>query len=754
MLTDGEFAQMPTIMYPSGPVTDKVTIDTAFLPPNEIKVLCVTDTSITLAWDHDMPDRSIKMTFYSVECWMIDRQEDSVPIQRITTNKEVTIESLIPDNVYCIQVRAVISKEANGSTFYGPSCPMFKLKTEPTERLAQIVRRTKSKLLSEQSGIDTYGLLLRKPQGTPTRVGVDHYIFGELSYSALAGKRRTRTILVVGATGSGKTTLINAMVNYVLGVEWEDDFRFKLIEELSGKSQAHSQTDSVIAYDLYHMKGSRLDYSLTVVDTPGFGDTQGIEKDRKIRDQIQDYFHSRHGVQQLEAVCFVVPSHLARLTKTQQYIFDSILAIFGSDIADNIRIMVTFGDNGTPSVLAAINEAGIPTPMDQNTGILLHHKFNSLIFFTGKRKDAQTEEFNRYYFDMSFDSFNRFFADLSRMETKSLAMTREVLDERKKLQALVQGFQMRTEIILIRLIELEKIINIFMLNKGLVEADRDIEYDVVLFVPKLVDISGTGQFTTNCENCQMTCHFPCRQAEEKKKHKCSVMDKGRCRICNCQWNVHYHQKYRYEMVKERARKSLEATRKQYQEAAKDELTNRELLDRIRQEIVDDEKQLLQMMQATSQHIQQLDEIALLPHPIESTLAYIDLMIEAEKGDNRPGFEERLARLHKLRNNAKFREIILKLSHRPQAQRQRISVGQIESSAKDEEDRQGSTRENEQLVKLLHATQATGEQAGEQVLSIGSNDMKPHPVQRQSDYDLVDNFNQMAVTEERKYQDSE
>jgi ABC-type lipoprotein export system ATPase subunit len=36
--------------------------------------------------------------------------------------------------------------------------------------------------------------------------------------------------MLVGATGSGKSTLIDGIINYITDVSWDDDFRFSLVD--------------------------------------------------------------------------------------------------------------------------------------------------------------------------------------------------------------------------------------------------------------------------------------------------------------------------------------------------------------------------------------------------------------------------------------------------------------------------------------------------------------------------------------------
>ena len=133
------------------------------------------------------------------------------------------------------------------------------------------------------------------------------------------GQRNVNTqekvIMIVGATGAGKSSFINTMFNFIIGVEWIDDFRMKLIEEEEAKSQAHSQTKIITAYTIHHKPNFTIPYTVTIIDTPGYGDPAGLERDKEITASMEKFFKSKgqNGIDQLDAVGFAVPSTLARL---------------------------------------------------------------------------------------------------------------------------------------------------------------------------------------------------------------------------------------------------------------------------------------------------------------------------------------------------------------------------------------------------------------------------------------------------------
>ncbi|XP_067249250.1 uncharacterized protein [Chanodichthys erythropterus] len=474
-------------------------------------------------------------------------------------------------------------------------------------------------------------------------------------------RKQNKTIMMIGATGSGKTTLINSMINYILGVQWKEDFRFVLIDEGKQKSQAESQTSAITAYQINHMDGFRVPYSLTIVDTPGFGDTRGISHDQKITKMIQEFFSARGGIDRIDAMCFVVQASLARLTPTQKYIFDSILSIFGKDIAENILVLVTFADGKTPPVLEAIKVSKVPCSTNES-GEPLHFKFNnSAVFVTNKSAEDEDEgsdcgNFDQMFWKMGFSSMRKFFTSLNMMETKSLSLTQEVLKERQQLEVLVEGLQPQISAGLTKLDEIKKTRAALEQHKAEMEANKDYEYEVEVTVPKQIR-NNTDYYLTNCQQCHFTCHETCTTANDSKRKNCSVMKDGKCTVCpgKCDWDVHFNQKYKWVYVTEKRKETY--LKKRYKDAHGQVMSKEKIFEELEKELEKVQDTVAGLIERSQKSLERLEEIALKPNPL-STPDYIDLLIESEKQEAKPGFKDRIQSLMEVRKKA---EIISKFS---------------------------------------------------------------------------------------------
>lgn len=166
--------------------------------------------------------------------------------------------------------------------------------------------------------------------------------------------------------------------------------------------QAFSQTEWITVYKLYPTAGSKIDYALNIIDTPGFGDTGGIERGNVIIDQIRHLFSAPddQGVSFIDAVCFIVRAPDARLTSMQKYIFTSIMSLFGKNIEPNICTLITFADGTEPPVLASLVESKLPFGST--------FTFNNSALFTDK-KDLKNTSLAPIFWKMCFCSFHSFF---------------------------------------------------------------------------------------------------------------------------------------------------------------------------------------------------------------------------------------------------------------------------------------------------------------------------------------------------------
>ncbi|XP_028283137.1 uncharacterized protein LOC114449572 [Parambassis ranga] len=473
--------------------------------------------------------------------------------------------------------------------------------------------------------------------------------------------RQNRTIMLLGATGSGKSTLINAMINYIVGVEWKDCFRFRLIHEDQSTSQAHSQTSEVTVYQINHQDGFRVPFSLTIIDTPGFGDTRGVARDKEITEQIRRLFTSLNGVTEIDAVCFVSQAALARLTPTQRYVFDSVLSIFGKDVEENIKMLITFADGKQPPVLEAINSAGVPCPKNE-LGLPVHFKFNNSALYADNRSRTCDEDsdddggsFDEMFWKMGAKSLERFFTALSKMTTKSLLMTQEVLKERKQLETAIEGLQPQVKAGLSKLEEIKTTNEKIKDHEAALASNENFEIEVDVIQPVKKTLTEKGVYITNCQVCSITCHYPCGIPQDNEKHGCASMDRtGKCTVCpgKCNWNVHFNQTYRWEYVQVKQKQTLQDIKSKYEKATKEKMTTQELIKRQEEAIVHLQDMMVSLMDQSARSITRLQEISLRPNPL-TTPEYIDMLIEGELSEAKEGYLARVQALEAMRERAKL-----------------------------------------------------------------------------------------------------
>jgi len=470
----------------------------------------------------------------------------------------------------------------------------------------------------------------------------------------LRSSMEEKVILVLGAAGAGKSPLINGMVNYLLGVEWGDVFRFKLIVDEGDKkvnsdtAQAHSQTKWITAYTFHHQRGSPLPYTLTIIDTPGFGDTGGLERDHRITQQIKDLFSMDppNCIDHLNAIGFVTQSTLPRLTSTQKYVFDSILAIFGKDIGNNIFMMATFADGGDPPVVSAIKEANIP--------FCDLFKFNNSAMYS-----THSDNFSKMFWDMGFFSFEAFFAHLRTLEAQSLRLTKQVLDERQHLETIIQGLLPEIKIVMSTMDELqqeEKVLEQLQLESSDLES-KEFSYKVKAVHQRMIDLK-PGEYVTNCIKCNRTCHYPCIYPDDENKWKCSAMNSAGensvCQVCpgGCAWQEHHNNQYRIEAYEKEEERTLDDLLKKLETVKSDKNAVKIAVDKIKQKVEELQQKVFGMICEAQQILARLDEIALKPNPL-TELDYIDLLIESEKQEAKVGYRKRLEYLQQARHHAEL-----------------------------------------------------------------------------------------------------
>ncbi|XP_051268002.1 uncharacterized protein LOC127370206 isoform X1 [Dicentrarchus labrax] len=450
--------------------------------------------------------------------------------------------------------------------------------------------------------------------------------------------KTNRTILFLGETGTGKSTLINTLVNYTMGVKWEDKVWFQIVEDEKEekRSQSETQTSDVIVYEIFGFEDKTLPYSLTIIDTPGYGGTRGIEHDVIISHRLFDLFRSEDGVHEINAVGLVLKATECRLNDRLSYIFDSVMSLFGKDMEKNIVPLITHSNGRTPTnVLKALEAVSIKFAKDEKNQPV-HFLFDNC------QHEDRTEdtEYLECADKISTEGLRQFTDFLEKTEPQKLKTTVDVLNERIRLTACIQNLKERVEFIELKQKEIQQTEEALKKYEQEMKNNEKftVEVDEVYKDKEPIDGGMWGLVfyaaATCCTVCEENCHHPGCTMAWKPGH-CEVMKGGRCTVCTkkCPVSAHVKEKWIYVNKTRKVQKTLEDVKEKYEKNKTERESRLSLLENLKKKTEELQKDKDQWLEESFQHVVKLEQIALNAVSL-STLVHLDFLIEKmkEKGD--------------------------------------------------------------------------------------------------------------------------
>ncbi|CAL4148769.1 unnamed protein product, partial [Meganyctiphanes norvegica] len=245
----------------------------------------------------------------------------------------------------------------------------------------------------------------------------------------LTPNMQTKVILVVGQTGSGKSSFINAMINYIYSVEYEDTFRFKLVDDMNGSNESGiNNTNEFTSYNIPYMHGIKHNSNYILIDTPGFGDLRGIDEDKKWNDKFYQLIKNNDDIREVDAICFLIKESNTRITHAQKYIINGLFSMFGNDIKNNIYAVVSYSDGSETHAPNLLQTSGL------NYSLAI--KFNSDGFYNDQEITSGSQ-LDIYFTDnwkMTMYNMEHFFKKLIKSTAVSLTLTNIVLEENQDIE--------------------------------------------------------------------------------------------------------------------------------------------------------------------------------------------------------------------------------------------------------------------------------------------------------------------------------
>lgn len=366
-------------------------------------------------------------------------------------------------------------------------------------------------------------------------------------------------VLVMGQTGSGKSTFLNMAANYLLygsfGRSPEQQKMLKVIiptkflkvtepgfsnSEFNVKNQGKSQTSEPTAYRL-----GLHDRYITFIDTPGMGDTEGLHRDEKNLDKILKKA-AKSG--ELAGIILFFNGAETRDNTTKEYTFSKLIGSI-PDVA--LKNMIV--------VLTNVRKDSCNFPLDKvlNLGVTADRIFymQNSVLASDPETWKDTDILNHLLLDWD-DSMKT----MSKIAQKLSVTSSDINNEFKKMYELRNLVKRKFHDVILTFSEMQETQNAVEAYQAKYESENSEAKDFKDYAKKATVTSkkfiqdDSRHYSTICSTHNTICHDQCSLNET-----CQVGDKifvgcaafngshngDRCSTCSssqksCSYKTHYH----------------------------------------------------------------------------------------------------------------------------------------------------------------------------------------------------------------------
>ena len=408
--------------------------------------------------------------------------------------------------------------------------------------------------------------------------------------------KQEMNILILGETGVGKSTWINSIVNYMtypsldvarkqenllslIGATFtitDENFEETDIKIGDDKNEVHgggqSATQSPKAYVFEHEEKL-----IRLIDTPGIGDTRGIEQDKKNFDVILKYLAN---LDKLNGICILLKPNNARLTVMFRFCIKELLTHLHKDAGRNIVFCFTNargtfykpGDTLPPLKKLLQESKNAEIQLNKNNVYCMDNE--AFRFLCALHHGIEFDENDMKNYSASWDKSvaetTRMFDMIATLKPHKLKETISLNEARKVIVTLTKPMADISQNIQANIAVVEdKKREIETSKLSQAELAKKLYIPAIELVPKQLGyprtvctstgcvryhtIPGTNQTTTDyTSHCHTQCYLKGVTVERYPNpdlQQCSAMRGSmNCKKCGCSWSKHMHITYEYSQT--------------------------------------------------------------------------------------------------------------------------------------------------------------------------------------------------------------